>query len=110
MSDANLRRAPIHRALTRRQLLLGCDRDLFFMILLFGLLLLFSGLMSGHLHNLLFAVLIWTAGIPVLGRLAVYDDRFKDIVVRSLRYTQMYLPACGKLGTNTARVSHRRWN
>ena len=109
MND-DLRRVPVHRALTRRQLLAGCERDLFYMLLLFGLLLVFSGFMSGYISNIFFAAALWIIGLPVLGKLAVYDNYFKDIVIRSTRYTQVELPACGRLGGNVTHVVHRRWN
>jgi type IV secretion system protein VirB3 len=107
----DLRRVPVHRALTRYQLLAGCDRDLFYMLLLFGLLLVFSGVMDGRLYNVFFGVGLWLTGIPVLAKLAIYDNYFKDIVIRSVRYTQSVLPAIGKLGSNSApNVSHKRWD
>jgi type IV secretory pathway TrbD component len=109
MND-DLRRVPLHRALTRLQLLAGCDRTLFFVLVLFGLLLAFSGVMSGYLSNILFAVVLWFTGLPILAKLAIYDDYFKDVVIRSVRYTQAELPACGKLGNNITCVLHKRWD
>jgi type IV secretory pathway TrbD component len=109
MND-DLRRVPVHRSLTRHQLLAGCDRTLFFALLLFGLLLVFSGVMSGYFRNILFAVALWLMGIPVLAKLAVYDDHFKDIVICSIRYTQADLPACGQIGSHITGVHHRRWD
>ncbi|MDR0580530.1 MAG: VirB3 family type IV secretion system protein [Holosporaceae bacterium] len=105
-----LRRVPLHRALTRHQLLAGCDRSLFLTLLLFGLLLIFSGLMAGYLYNILFALILWFAGLPVLAKLAIYDNYFKDVVMRSIRYTQTELPACGKVGSSSTRVLHKRWS
>jgi type IV secretion system protein VirB3 len=109
MND-ELRRAPLHRSLTRHQLLAGCDRMLFLVLLLFGLLLIFSGLMSGYLFNILFALVLWFTGLPILAKLANYDNYFRDVVVRSVRYTQVALPACGKIGNSITRVLHRRWD
>jgi hypothetical protein len=66
--------------------------------------------MSGYLSNILFAAALWLTGVPILAKLAVYDDYFKDIVLRSIRYTQVVLPACGQLGNNVTCVLHRRWD
>jgi hypothetical protein len=66
--------------------------------------------MGGYLYNILFAVVLWFAGIPVLAKLAIYDSYFKDVVIRNIRYTQAELPAWGQAGRNSARVVHRRWD
>ena len=109
MAAQDLRRVPVHRSLTRQQLLAGCDRDLFFMLTMFSGLLMMSGLMSMYWRNVILAIILWLAGIPVLAKLANYDANFKGIVMRSVRYLQVYLPASGKLG-DARPVPHKRWD
>ena len=109
MAAQDLRRVPVHRSLTRPHLLAGCDRDLFFMLTMFCGLLMMSGLMSMYWRNVILAIALWLAGIPVLAKLANYDANFKGIVMRSVRYLQVYLPASGKLGSARP-VQHKRWD
>lgn len=109
MAMKEFRKVPVHRSLTRQQLLAGCDRDLFFLLAMFCGLLLMSGLMSMYWRNVILAIVLWVIGIPILAKLAIYDAHFKGIVSRSIRYLQVYLPASGKLGSLRA-VQHKRWD
>ena len=76
---------------------------------MFSGLLMMSRLMSMYWRNVILAIALWLAGIPVLAKLANYDANFKGIVMRSVRYLQVYLPASGKLGSARP-VPHKRWD
>lgn len=105
----DLRKVPVHRSLTRHQLLAGCDRELFFLLGLFCGLLAMSGIMNMYWRNVILAIVLWLVGIPILAQLAIYDAHFKWIVFRTIRYLQVFLPASGKLGSLRA-VQHKRWD
>jgi type IV secretory pathway TrbD component len=105
---AELRRVPVHRGLTRQQLLAGCDRELFFLLAMFCGLLLMSGAARLYWKNILLAVVLWVVGIPVLAKIAIYDAHFKSVVLRSTRYLKYFLPANGKPGIRP--VVHKRWD
>jgi len=98
----------VHRSLTRQQLMAGCDRELFFMLMLLSGLLFMSGLARFQWGNILAGVIVWITGTAILAKLAVYDAHFKGIVMRSIRYLNPVLPASGKPGMPP--VSHKRWD
>jgi type IV secretion system protein VirB3 len=104
-----LKKVPVHRSLTRQQLLAGCDRELFLLLMMFCGLLLMSGITRMYWRNIILGIVLWIGFIPVLAKLAVYDPHFKGIVVRSIRYTQMSLSASGKPGTRIKPTLHKRW-
>jgi type IV secretory pathway TrbD component len=106
MSD--FRRVPVHRSLTRQQLLAGCDRELFFLLLMLCGLLLMSGAARLYWRNVILGVLLWFTGLPILAKLAIYDAHFKGVVVRSARYLRYFLPANGKPGIRP--IAHKRWD
>ena len=109
MDDLKPQRIPVHRSLTRQQLLAGCDRELFLLLAMFCGLLLMSGIVRLYWRNIILGVALWLLGIPVLAKLALYDPHFRGIIFRSIRYTQISLPASGKLGTNVRPAQHKRW-
>jgi type IV secretory pathway TrbD component len=105
------RRVPVHRGLTRQQLLAGCDRELFFLLAMFCGLLLMSGAARLYWRNVFLGVILWLLGVPALAKLAIYDAYFKGVVLRSTRYLRHFLPASGKLGQSQIRpVTHKRWD
>ena len=75
MAMKEFRKVPVHRSLTRQQLLAGCDRDLFFLLAMFCGLLLMSGLMSMYWRNVILAIVLWVIGIPILAKLAIFRSR-----------------------------------
>jgi type IV secretion system protein VirB3 len=105
---AEFKRGPVHRSLTRQQLLAGCDRELFLMLVMLCVLLAMSGFVRLYWRNILLAIVFWIAGLPILAKLANYDAHFKGVVLRSIRYLQYFLPASGKLGIQP--VVHKRWD
>lgn len=104
----DLRRVPVHRSVTRQHLLAGCDRELFFLLVMFCGLLLMSGFTRMYWRNILLAVVLWIVGIAVLSRLATYDEHFRAIIVRSVRYLRTWIPANGLPGVDVA--VHKRWD
>jgi type IV secretory pathway TrbD component len=95
---SGLKRVPVHRSLTRQQLIAGCDRELFLLLAMFCGLLLMSGITRMYWRNIILSVGLWVVGTPILAKLAVYDPHFRGVVVRSIRYTRISLPAVGKPG------------
>jgi type IV secretory pathway TrbD component len=104
-----LKRVPVHRSLTRQQLLVGCDRELFLLLAMLCGLLLMSGITRMYWRNIILGIGLWLAGVPVLAKLAVCDPHFKGVVMRSIRWTQMFLPAVGKPGNRVRPVRHKRY-
>jgi type IV secretory pathway TrbD component len=102
-------RVSVHHSLTRAQLLMGCDRELFFSVTLLCGLLLMSGVTRGYWRNILLAVGLWVVGIPILAKVAIYDPNFKSVLLRGTRYLQVFLPANGKVGSLRP-VAHKRWS
>ena len=105
---SEFKRVPVHRGLTRQQLLAGCDRELFFLLALFCGLLFMSGAARLYWRNIFLGIVLWLLGIPVLAKIAIYDPHFKGVVVRSIRYLRYFLPASGKTGMKS--VIHKRWD
>jgi type IV secretory pathway TrbD component len=104
-----LKQVPVHRSLTRQQLMAGCDRELFLLLAMFCGLLLMSGITRMYWRNIILGIGLWIVGTPILAKLAVYDPHFRGVVVRSIRYTRVFLPAAGKPGAHTRPVQHKRW-
>ena len=102
------KRVPVHRGLTRQQLIAGCDRDLFFLLLMLSGLLFMSGLLSLYFRNMVAGVILWMVGTPILAKLANYDPYFRGVVFRSLRYLNAWLPSSGKVGLPP--ITHKRWD
>jgi type IV secretory pathway TrbD component len=102
------KRVPVHRSLTRQQLMAGCDRELFFLLLMLCGLLLMSGATRLYWSNIISGVLLLIIGLPILAKLAIYDAHFKGVVTRSARYLQYFLPANGRPGIRP--VTHKRWD
>lgn len=83
---------PIHRSLTRPQLIAGCDRELFVFLCLFSVLLVLpGGLMTGSLFNFLLGVAMLLFGIPVLSWMAKKDSSMRPVFIRSLKFKDRYL-------------------
>ena len=99
---------PIHRGLTRQQLLAGCDRELFFLLLMLSGLLFMSGFLTIYIRNMVGGIVLWMIGTPILAKLANYDPYFRGIVMRSLRFLKPVLPANGKVGLPP--IKHKRWD
>jgi type IV secretion system protein VirB3 len=106
--DEQLRTIPIHRSLVRPQLLMGCERFLFFMLCVVVTLLAGpGGLMTGNYLNMLIACALFFSRRALLTRMAKTDARMSDVFRRSVQYRAEY-PASSTVGfRNVPRV--RRW-
>jgi type IV secretion system protein VirB3 len=106
--EEQLRIIPIHRSLTRPQLVIGCDRVPFLMLCMIVTLLAGpGGIMSKNLVNVLLGGALFFMGRAALSHMAKIDPAMSDVFKRSVRYRPEY-PACGTAGfKNTPKA--RRW-
>jgi type IV secretory pathway TrbD component len=90
--DEQIRVAPVRRSLTRPQLIFGCDRVPFLLLLLVCMALgLPGGIASGNYANAVFALVLFVVGIKVLGSLAKYDPDALQVFRRAVQYKGAYL-------------------
>ena len=86
------RRVRMYRALCDPHLIAGCERTSFFALLglcvVFGF---FGGVAGGHWHNVVFAVVLFTAGKLALGHAAKADPQLREVAVQSHRYGKVLL-------------------
>ena len=86
------RRVRMYRALCDPHLIAGCERTSFFALLglcvVFGF---FGGVAGGHWHNVVFAVVLFTAGKLALGHAAKADPQLREVAVQSHRYGKTLL-------------------
>jgi type IV secretory pathway TrbD component len=107
-TNEKLRVIPIHRSLTRPQLIMGCERFLFLMLCMVVTLLAGpGGIMTGSLVNILIAVALFFGGRELLSGMAKADARMSDVFRRSLLYRSEY-PAVSTAGFKNAPKA-RRW-
>jgi type IV secretion system protein VirB3 len=106
-----LRRIPIHRSLTRPQLLAGCDRELLiFSGLLCGLLIFPAGLFRGDLLNVALGIFFMCAAITGLAKMAKTDPSMKQVYMRSLKYTSRYSGRPRYVSGKMAPPVRKRWD
>ena len=87
-NNEEIRVIPVRKSLTRPQLICGCDRVLFLLLMLFCMALIFpGGLGSGNYVNVLF----FFFGVQVLTVLAKYDPLFSQIFTRAVKYQDYYV-------------------
>lgn len=90
--EEEIRVAPVRRSLTRPQLVFGCDRVPFFLLLLICMALgLPGGIASGNYMNAVLAVILFAIGVKVLGSLAKYDPDAMQVFRRAIQYKDAYL-------------------
>lgn len=90
--EEEIRVAPVRRSLTRPQLIFGCDRVPFLLLLLICMALgLPGGIASGNYPNAVLAVVLFVMGIRVLGSLAKYDPDALQVFKRAMQYKSAYL-------------------
>ena len=81
------RRVRMYRALCDPHLIAGCERTSFFALLglcvVFGF---FGGVAGGHWHNVVLAIVLFTAGKLALGHAAKADPQLREVAVQSHRY------------------------
>jgi len=82
----------MYRALCDPHLIAGCERTSFFALLglcvMFGF---FGGVAVGHWGNVVFAVVLFTAGKLALGYAAKADPQLREVAVQSHRYGKALL-------------------
>jgi type IV secretion system protein VirB3 len=98
MREERLRTVPVHRSLSRPQLIMGCERFLFLMLCMVVTLLAGpGGLMTGSLMNMIIAGALFFIGRAALSNMAKADSQMSDVFRRSVRYRDEY-PAIGTVG------------
>ena len=91
-NDEEIRVIPVRKSLTRPQLICGCDRVLFLLLMLFCIALIFPvGLGSGNYINVLIGIAFFFFGVQVLAVLAKYDPLFSQIFSRAIKYQDAYI-------------------
>ena len=87
-----IRVIPVRKSLTRPQLICGCDRVLFLLLMLFCIALIFpGGLGSGNYVNVLIGIIFFFVGVQILAVLAKYDPLFSLIFSRAIKYQDAYV-------------------
>ena len=91
-NDEEIRVIPVRKSLTRPQLICGCDRVLFLLLMLFCIALIFpGGLGSGNYINVIIGIAFFFVGVQVLAVLAKYDPLFSQIFSRAIKYQDTYI-------------------
>ena len=87
-----LRVAVVRRSLTRPQFIFGCDRTLFFLLLLSCMALgLPGGLAAGEFSNFVLALVIFFVGLQILRGLGKKDPLAMRIFQRAVKYQDSYV-------------------
>ncbi len=90
--EEEIRIAPVRRSLTRPQLIFGCDRVPFLLLTLICIaLILPGGFASGNFVNAGIGIVLFIAGIKVLGTLAKYDPDAMKVFQHSIHYQDSYI-------------------
>lgn len=91
-NDEEIRVLPVRKSLTRPQLICGCDRVLFLLLMLFCMALIFpGGLGSGNYLNVVLGVVFFVVGVQILAILAKHDPLISQIFHRAIRYRDRYV-------------------
>ena len=91
-NDEEIRVLPVRKSLTRPQLICGCDRVLFLLLMLFCMALIFpGGLGSGNYLNVILGIAIFVVGVQILAILAKHDPLISQIFRRAIRYRDRYV-------------------
>lgn len=83
------RQVPIHRALYRPVLLLGCDRGLFIAVVLASLVM---GFITINPIGIASAVIFFLVCLHLLRKMGKADPQMRDVYLRRLKYRNGYLP------------------
>lgn len=84
---SNLSRSPVHRALSRPNLLMGADRELVLLTALAAIILIFVVLTW---YAALFGMAIWMIAVAVLRTMAKADPLMRRVYVRHISYKTFY--------------------
>jgi type IV secretion system protein VirB3 len=86
---SGLRRSPIHRALSRPNLLMGADRELVLITGLAAAILIFVVL---TIYSVLSGVAVWIVIVGALRMLAKADPLMRRVYLRHISYRPYYRP------------------
>jgi len=84
---SNLSRSPVHRALSRPNLLIGADRELVLLTALAAIILIFVVLTW---YAALFGMAIWVIAVAALRMMAKVDPLMRRVYVRHISYKAFY--------------------
>lgn len=84
---SNLSRSPVHRALSRPNLLMGADRELVLLTALAAVILIFVVLTW---YAALFGLAIWLIAVAALRMMAKADPLMRRVYVRHISYKAFY--------------------
>lgn len=91
-NDEEIRVIPVRKSLTRPQLICGCDRVLFLLLMLVCITLIFpGGLGAGNYVNVLIGIALFVFGVQILAVLAKYDPLLSQIFSRAVKYQDSYV-------------------
>ncbi|MBQ7262425.1 MAG: VirB3 family type IV secretion system protein [Synergistaceae bacterium] len=94
LGDEQIRVVPVRKSLTRPQLICGCDRVLFLLLMLSCMALVFPGGMgSGNYMNVVLGIIFFVVGVQILAILAKHDPMMSQIFRRAIRYQEDYVGA-----------------
>lgn len=84
---SNLSRSPVHRALSRPNLLMGADRELVLLTALAAVILIFVVLTW---YAALFGLAIWLIAVAALRMMAKADPLMRRVYIRHISYQTFY--------------------
>lgn len=84
---SNLSRSPVHRALSRPNLLMGADRELVLLTALAAVILIFVVLTW---YAALFGLAIWMIAVAALRMMAKADPLMRRVYIRHISYKAFY--------------------
>ena len=87
-----------HQSLIRPNLILGCDRDLFFMFALAAFILV---VISQNWTAFFVGLFIWFSSLAMLQRMARADPLMRPVYLRHRRYHAYYPPRSTPYRVNT---------
>ncbi|MDI5925243.1 conjugal transfer protein TrbD [Rhizobium leguminosarum] len=87
VESTTLQRNPIHRALSRPNLLLGADRELVLITGLASIILIFVVL---TIYSALFGATLWIVIVAALRMMAKADPLMRRVYVRHMTYKPYY--------------------
>jgi len=92
-----LLRSPIHRALSRPNLLLGADREL---VLVTGLASAISAFVVLTWYSIMFGLVFWIVILAMLRMMAKTDPMLRQVYMRHVRYRRAYGPSASAFRGN----------
>ena len=93
-----LRQAPLYRATTRPLMVLGADRELTLILMIFSGALVFTSL---SIEATLIGAFTWFAGLYLLRQLAKHDEQISRVFLRYwVRHRSVFYPAAARPSSN----------